>query len=83
MRAPQINLAIGSLRLPVIGLAIGLVGGGLFSNRILAETPPNLTVQDTPLNRELRAPISFAPVAKKVAPSVVNIYSTTIVRERC
>jgi serine protease Do len=44
--------------------------------------PPKLTIEDRPLNRELRAPISFAPVAKKVAPSVVNIYSTMTIHER-
>jgi S1-C subfamily serine protease len=44
--------------------------------------PAKVTVQDTPLNRELRAPISFAPVARKVGPSVVNIYSTMIIKER-
>ncbi|HEY5914525.1 MAG TPA: DegQ family serine endoprotease [Verrucomicrobiae bacterium] len=44
--------------------------------------PPKVTVQDTPLNRELKAPISFSPVAKKVGPSVVNIYSTMTIKER-
>jgi serine protease Do len=47
-----------------------------------SNAPPKLTVEETPLDRELRAPISFSPVAKKVAPSVVNIYSTTIIKER-
>ncbi len=45
-------------------------------------TPPQIQVDDTALNRELKAPMSFAPVVQKVAPSVVNIYSTTTVRER-
>jgi serine protease Do len=84
MKAPQIDLAIGKLavcRFLAMGVVIALGGGGGI-NGILAEPVPKLTVQDAPLNRELRAPISFAPVAKKVAPSVVNIYSTTIVRER-
>jgi serine protease Do len=44
--------------------------------------PPKLLIQDTPLNRDIRAPISFAPVIKKVEPSVVNIYSTMTVKER-
>lgn len=44
--------------------------------------PPKLLIQDTPLNRDVRAPISFAPVVKKVEPSVVNIYSTMTVKER-
>ncbi|HYG34294.1 MAG TPA: DegQ family serine endoprotease [Clostridia bacterium] len=44
--------------------------------------PARLTIQDAPLNRDLRAPVSFAPVAKKVGPSVVNIYSTMTIKER-
>ncbi len=41
-----------------------------------------LTIQDTPINRDLKAATSVAPVVKKVAPSVVNIYSTVTVQER-
>ena len=44
--------------------------------------PPKLTVQETPINRDLKAATSVAPVVKKVAPSVVNIYSSVTVRER-
>ncbi len=43
---------------------------------------PRLNIQETPINRELKAATSVAPVVKKVAPSVVNIYSTLTVRER-
>ena len=43
---------------------------------------PKLTIQETPINRDLKAATSVAPVVKKVAPSVVNIYSTVTVRER-
>ena len=43
---------------------------------------PQLTIQETPLSREVRAGTSFAPIIKKVAPSVVNIYSTLTVKER-
>src|SRR6266480_5723901 len=44
--------------------------------------PPKLGVDETPLSRDARAGTSFAPVIKKVAPSVVNIYSTVTVKER-
>src|ERR1051326_4454125 len=44
--------------------------------------PPKLSVQDTPLSPAVKAATSFAPVVKKVAPCVVNIYSTMTVRER-
>src|SRR2546428_14112620 len=47
-----------------------------------SNSPPKLNIQETPLNREVKAATSFAPVVKKVAPSVVNIYSTMTIRER-
>ncbi len=43
---------------------------------------PAFTVSTTPVNRDARAGTSYAPIVKKVAPSVVNIYSTRFVRER-
>ena len=46
------------------------------------DTPPNITVSATPVNRDARLGTSFAPIVKKAAPSVVNIYSTRIVREQ-
>ena len=46
-----------------------------------SNAPPRLTIQDTPVGRELKAATSVAPVVKKVAPSVVNIYSTVTIRE--
>jgi serine protease Do len=42
--------------------------------------PPKINVQSAPLSRETKVTTSFAPVIKKVAPSVVNIYSTKTVR---
>src|SRR5260370_4828865 len=47
-----------------------------------ANPPAKLKIEETPLNRDVKAPISFAPVAKKDGPSVVNIYSTMTIRER-
>jgi serine protease Do len=46
------------------------------------ETGPVVRVETTPVNRDARLGASFAPVVKKVAPSVVNIYSTHIVHIR-
>ena len=43
---------------------------------------PNITVSNTPVNRDARLGTSFAPIVKKAAPSVVNISSTVIVRDR-
>ncbi|HEU0038197.1 MAG TPA: DegQ family serine endoprotease [Verrucomicrobiae bacterium] len=39
-------------------------------------TPPRVSVSDHPIDRTAHNGNSFAPVVKKVAPSVVNIYST-------
>src|SRR5277367_2364552 len=44
--------------------------------------PPNIAVSSVPINRDARLGTSFAPIVKKAAPSVVNIFSTVIVRER-
>ncbi len=46
------------------------------------ETAPQFTVATTPINRDPRLGTSYAPVVKKVAPSVVNIYSTRFIKER-
>jgi serine protease Do len=43
---------------------------------------PAIKVEATPVNRDAKLGASFAPVVKKAAPSVVNIYSTHIVHER-
>jgi serine protease Do len=43
---------------------------------------PVINVENTPVNRDASPATSFAPVIKKAAPSVVNIYSTRIVQER-
>ena len=44
--------------------------------------PAKITVEERALNREMRAPISFAPMLKRVAPSVVTIYSTMTIHEQ-
>ena len=46
------------------------------------ETGPDIKVETTPLNRDVRLGTSFAPVIKKAAPCVVYIYSTRIVHLR-
>ena len=44
--------------------------------------PLELKLDATPINRETHGVTSYAPIVKLAAPSVVNIYSTRIVRER-
>ncbi|MGA2280364.1 MAG: DegQ family serine endoprotease [Verrucomicrobiota bacterium] len=46
------------------------------------ETKPAIRVESAPVNRDARLGASFAPVVKKAAPSVVNIYTTRIVHMR-
>ena len=43
---------------------------------------PAFNVSSTPINRDARLGTSFAPVVKKVAPSIVNIYTTRFIKER-
>ena len=78
MRTPRINLGLSKPTTSYLLVVVLCWSAG----RLGAEPAPKLSLQEAPINRELRAPISFAPVAQKVAPSVVNIYSTTIVHDR-
>jgi len=41
---------------------------------------PKLNIQDAPLVREAHGVTSYAPIIKRVAPSVVTIYSTKTVK---
>ena len=43
---------------------------------------PVFNISATPINRDARLASSFAPIVKKAAPSVVNIYSTRFIKER-
>src|SRR4051812_38305962 len=45
-------------------------------------SPAQVRIQDTPINRETHGATSYAPIIKHAAPSVVNIYSTRTVRAR-
>ncbi|HEY2328671.1 MAG TPA: hypothetical protein VGI63_02525, partial [Verrucomicrobiae bacterium] len=72
---------------PLFGLlAVGVGIGATFSvchfNCWAKESSPAFNVSSTPVNRDARSGTSYAPVVKKVAPSVVNIYSTRFVKQR-
>jgi serine protease Do len=45
-------------------------------------TEPAIRVEDAPVNRDVKLGASYAPVVKKAAPSVVNIYTTRTVHLR-
>ena len=65
----------------VLAVAIAVVAVVHF-NSWGRETQPQFSVSTTPVNRDPRLGTSYAPVVKKVAPSIVNIYSTRFVKER-
>ena len=46
------------------------------------ENQPAFNVSSAPVNRDARLGTSYAPIVKKAAPSVVNIYSTRFIKER-
>jgi serine protease Do len=54
----------------------------VYFNSWAKDVAPNITVDNTPIVREAQGITSFAPIVKKVAPSVVNIYSTHIIHQR-
>jgi len=62
-----------------------ILASGLVAERFVArgvETKPDIRVDRTPIDRDPHSGNSYSPVVKKVAPSVVNIYSTKIVKQR-
>lgn len=67
----------------VSGFVIGVLGvaiyAGAFHSTLFArgQLPP-IVVDKTPINRSTSGLTSFAPVVKRAAPSVVNIYSTRV-----
>ena len=69
------------------GIIIGILGVtlcvvALHTNLWAKDGQPSISVDKTPINRSTSGITSFAPVVKKAAPSVVNIYSTHIVHYR-
>ena len=65
--------------------AIGFCpGSALPASAVAKETnaAPRLNLADGPVSREVKIKTSLAPVIKKLGPSVVNIYSTMLIRER-
>jgi serine protease Do len=76
------NNSLRSVAMTLGGVTLLLVvaGGSLVSCRRAAPLPP-LKIADAPVLRENQPELSFAPVVKKVSPSVVNIYTAKTVRE--
>ncbi len=57
-----------------------LVVGAFHLTLWAKDAPPNIKISSTPLVRDVKLGTSFAPIVKKAAPSVVNIYSTRTVQ---
>ena len=66
--------------LALLGLSLALTHGLLQSSAHGAAVP-KLNFSDTPIARDTRPALSYAPVVKKASPSVVNIYTVKTVRE--
>jgi serine protease Do len=64
-------------------LGVGIAALLQFSAQGLETRPtPKFNVETTPVNRDARGETSYAPIVKKAAPSVVNIYSTRTIHLR-
>jgi serine protease Do len=62
------------------GVNLLLLAGELAVSSARAATPPKTSIDDTPLPRDSHPTTSYAPVIKKVSPSVVNIYTSKTLR---
>lgn len=79
MRKTLLNLTCVGL-----GTLLGVVGMQfipLHAQQSERTPPPKVIVDDTAIEREGKFTSSFAPVVKKVAPSVVSIFATRILKE--
>jgi serine protease Do len=67
----------------VIGVvSVAICADTLHSALFAKEPPPSISVDSTPINRSTSGITSFAPIVKKAAPSVVNIYSSHVIHYR-
>ncbi len=51
-------------------------------NLFASDNPQTIAVDSTPIVRDVHSGTSYAPIVKKAAPSVVNIYSSRTIRMR-
>jgi serine protease Do len=71
----------------VLGILLGVFSGlvllaSLHYSCSARDNSPQINVERTPINRDPRLGTSYAPIIKKVAPSVVNIFSTRFIKEQ-
>jgi len=72
--AARVTLFVGALAIGVSGLA--WIHPSQAKEETAAAAPIHLKVNEQPVSRDARAVTSFAPVVKKVAPSVVKVFVT-------
>lgn len=66
-----------------VGGVLGIIGTQFLPSYAKEErTPPKIVVDETAIEREGKFTTSFAPVIKKAAPSVVNIFASRNLRQR-
>jgi serine protease Do len=79
------------ISMPMLGLVSAVIGGSVlfgtnqfksWAKEKESNPPAKLNVQETPINREAHLVTSYAPIIKRAAPSVVNIYSTRTLKTR-
>src|SRR5436190_18977092 len=65
------------------GVFLALAGMQLLTSYAKGEkSAPKITVDESPVQRDGKFTTSFAPVIRKAAPSVVNIFTTKVIREK-
>jgi serine protease Do len=72
-----------SLSFLVLGGILGILGTQFLPSYAKTErTPPKIILDDSAVARDGKFTTSFAPIIKKAAPSVVNIFTTKTVQQR-
>ena len=63
-----------ALSLAALGVAFTQLAHGKSGKSETKAEPPKVLVDSTPIKRDTKLTTSFAPVIKRVAPSVVNVF---------
>jgi serine protease Do len=81
LRRLPISLLGGAVLAALTSLAVAASKGDKNEPDKAPLTPVTLTVNDQPLSREVKLSTSFAPVVKKISPSVVKVFTSTKPRQ--